>query len=124
LEVAARFQINLLIEPISTISLYEKVQKKFMPILWFEQHVKMSESIVDEVKLLLRMPGLGQKMGFVTIIIGILQIICIPTFKTLEKRLCKSEKSKVVDCVEITMLTKEQEISPLMKKQKPNHLIN
>lgn len=124
MEVAARFQINLLIEPISSISLYEKVQKKFMPILWFEQHVKMSDSIADEIKFILKMPSLGQKMGCLAILIGILQIICIPTLKTLKRHLCKAarSKSKVIDCVEITMLNKEPEISPLMKKQ--NQLIN
>lgn len=81
LEVAARFQINLLIEPIPSLTLYRDVQKKFMPILWFEQHVKMSESIANEIKFVLKMPKIGQAIGAVQCIIGFIILLAVPIIK-------------------------------------------
>lgn len=52
-----------------------------MPILWFEQHVKMSESIADEIKLILNMPKIGQAIGAIQCIIGFIILLAIPITK-------------------------------------------
>lgn len=96
LEVAARFQINLLVSPIPKITIYEKVQRKFMPILWFEQHVKMSEDIANEVKMILKLPRIGQIMGIALIAIGIAQIFVLPIVKFISRVLCP-KRSKISD---------------------------
>lgn len=118
LEVAARFQINLLIEPIPSISTYKNVQRKFMPILWFEQHVKMSQNIGDEVKFILSMPSIGVKSGFLFILIGFLQIMLIPCAKILSRLFCS--RKHLIETKNIGDIEKKKEKpekSPLMKKK-------
>lgn len=103
------------------ITIYEKVQKKFMPILWFEQHVKMSEEIADEVKMILQLPRLGQIMGFVFIVIGALQIAFFPLkncltrlFCTKHIKNCDLNKNLKVDPIELKHMP---EISPLIQEK-------
>ncbi|KAG5684261.1 hypothetical protein PVAND_013497 [Polypedilum vanderplanki] len=95
LEVAARFQINLFVEPISAIDLYRDVPKKFMPILWFEQHVKMSKSIANEIKIVLKMPRWGQLVGIAAAVIGFCIVLVIP-LKIVIERLCFSHKRRKI----------------------------
>lgn len=91
--MAARFQINLLVEPIPSIVMYRDVPKKFIPILWFEQHVKMTKEIANEIKFVLKMPRLGQTIGIFQIVVGVLILASIPL-----KKLCiAARKRKVKD---------------------------
>ena len=71
LEIAARFQLNLFINPIPKFNMYKNVPKKFMPILWFEQHVQASETVVNLVKLVLAAPKIGQIIGWILFIVGL-----------------------------------------------------
>jgi hypothetical protein len=96
LEVAARFQINILSEPIPNIPMYRDVPKKILPILWFEQHVKMSESIADEIKLVLKLPTLGQISFLITAFVGLL--MCLISCGLIMRKVCyKKSKRKVKD---------------------------
>lgn len=121
MEVAARFQINLLIEPIRTISIYENVQKKFMPILWFEQHVQMSKEIAEEVQMILKLPSMGVFMGFVTIFIGVLQVAFIPV-KNFVSHQCCSHHTKINHSDKNGTRDAEHppEISPLISEKGQN----
>lgn len=71
LEIAARFQLNLLVTPIPRINLYKNVPRKFMPILWFEQHIVATKTVSNVVKLILAAPTAGQILGVIFAIIGI-----------------------------------------------------
>jgi hypothetical protein len=102
--------------------MYEKIQKKFMPILWFEQHVKMSDEIAGEVKMLLKLPSWGQTMGVVFIAIGIMQIIFIP-IKHFVTRKCCVKHSKVSSFdkkIDVLDVTPSPEISPLLIEKPKN----
>lgn len=81
LEVAARFQINLLVESIPSVAMYRDIPRTFVPVLWFEQHVKMSENIADEIKFALDMPYMGQLMGAVICIIGLIALLIMPLMR-------------------------------------------
>jgi hypothetical protein len=114
--VAARFQINLFVEPISAIDLYRDVPRKFMPILWFEQHVKMSKEIADEIKIVLKMPRWGQLAGAFTAVIGFCIVLIIP-LKVVIERSCFSQKRRKVSDYDVNgnaLLESAQE----MKKKK------
>lgn len=95
MEVAARFQINALIRPIENIGLYQTVPEKFMPILWFEQHVQMTDSIADEIKLVLLVPFAGQIIGFCSVIIGIIISTFLPLKNFLKKNFCSKNQNKL-----------------------------
>lgn len=108
--------------------MYEKVQKKFMPILWFEQHVKMSDEIAGEVKMLLQLPSMGQMMGVVFIAIGIVQIIFLPIKNYVTLRCC-SKHSKVsnfdknLNKTDLLESSPPPEISPLIAEKPKNGII-
>lgn len=57
--------------PIPRFNLYQNVPRKFMPVLWFEQHVVASKSIANIVKLILALPVAGQILGVIFVIIGL-----------------------------------------------------
>uniref|UniRef100_U5EUH2 Putative plasma membrane glycoprotein cd36 n=1 Tax=Corethrella appendiculata TaxID=1370023 RepID=U5EUH2_9DIPT len=88
LDVAARFQLNVLIQPDTHISLYEDVQKIFLPVLWFEQRVTMTKDVADEISVALSVPIYGQMIGVVILIIG-LSLIFLYLFK---KILCLQQR--------------------------------
>ena len=67
-----------------------------MPILWFEQHVQMNDEIADEVKLILKLPHIGQMMGVLLILIGSIQIMFMPLKNYLSRRCCLKH-SKISD---------------------------
>jgi len=74
------------------ISIYQNVPKTFMPVLWFEQHVKMSSEIADEIKLVLTIPSMGQMMGVAVMLLGFVMVIMLPLINFLIGRCCTKEK--------------------------------
>jgi hypothetical protein len=86
-----------------------------MPILWFEQHVQMSQEIANEVQMIIKLPSMGVFMGFVTIFIGVLQVSFIP-LKNLITRQCCSQHSKInqFDKNDNLVADHPPEISPLI----------
>ncbi|XP_022814541.1 protein peste-like [Spodoptera litura] len=51
LDVAARFQLNLYLEPSENIGLYEDVPRMLFPIFWVEQRVKVEDDVIAELRL-------------------------------------------------------------------------
>jgi hypothetical protein len=56
----------------------------------------MGEDIADEVKMILKLPRLGQMMGIFFVFIGISQIMLLPLKKFISYKCC-TKKSKVSD---------------------------
>ncbi|CAG9772833.1 unnamed protein product [Ceutorhynchus assimilis] len=46
LQVSARLQVNLLLQPLSSIRIFEKAPKVYIPVLWFEQSVLVPDNII------------------------------------------------------------------------------
>ncbi|KAL1139978.1 hypothetical protein AAG570_006955 [Ranatra chinensis] len=72
LEVAARFQINLLLSPSDSISLYKNVPTIFFPMMWFEQRVTISETLSLMLKFALYTPVAGPILSVTLILIGLI----------------------------------------------------
>ncbi|CAH1403884.1 unnamed protein product [Nezara viridula] len=75
LDVAARFQVNLLLEPTPDIGLFEDVPTIYFPMIWFEQKVTISEELAAEVRMVLLLPFIGQCFSSFLVIIGIVMIL-------------------------------------------------
>ena len=92
-----------------------------MPILWFEQHVKMSESIADEIKFVLKMPKIGQAIGAIQCIIGFIILMTVPIVKLSTYR--RKRKVKDFDMNGNVLLTvnklNENLLLPVDKKTVP-----
>lgn len=98
-----------------------------MPILWFEQHVKMSEDIADEIKTLLRIPIAGQLMGLITAIVGVFVLTFLPLKQFLKNQCCDS-RNKIKNLHlqakkenHDEKVTNLPEISPLIFNNKPTN---
>ncbi|XP_015115646.1 protein croquemort isoform X2 [Diachasma alloeum] len=82
LQVRARLQLNLLIQPIKHIRLFEKVPKVFIPMLWFRQEADLSSDLGSQLKFVLILPTLGHVTFFGIAGLGVLLlfiggVVCI-----------------------------------------------
>ena len=70
-DVSARFQLNVLIEPISMISMTEKVRKTYFPVMWFENKAGVPDSLAFKMKLMANLPEILQAVGWIQIGVAI-----------------------------------------------------
>lgn len=86
LDVAARFQLNILVESHPDISLYEDVQRVFLPVLWFEQHVTMKPEFTGEIAQALSIPTTARICGIVMIVLGAIMVAWSPVERCRQRR--------------------------------------
>ncbi|XP_072760757.1 protein croquemort isoform X1 [Anoplolepis gracilipes] len=72
MQVKAQLQLNLLIEPVKYMSMFENINKTYIPMLWFTQEANLTASYANQVKLLLILPTLGTVTCFGLGSIGVL----------------------------------------------------
>ncbi|KAL3269261.1 hypothetical protein HHI36_008341 [Cryptolaemus montrouzieri] len=72
LDLTPRLQINILMQPISHISMYEDIPSILFPVLWFEQTLGMPSSSAFLVKIVLNSRDICLLVGILLIILGIL----------------------------------------------------
>ncbi|EGI68636.1 PREDICTED: protein croquemort-like isoform X1 [Acromyrmex echinatior] len=72
LMVKAQLQLNLLLEPVAGMSMFENVQKTYIPMLWFTQEANLTAEYSGNVELLLILPSLGSVTFFGIAGIGVL----------------------------------------------------
>ena len=66
-EVAARFQVNFLIEPVSMIPMFESLRKTFFPTVWFETKILLPPSMNAEVWLVANLSNMLLVIGWLLI---------------------------------------------------------
>lgn len=60
LEVKARLQINLLLQPFPKYSMFQNIKENlYIPIVWFEESATLSSDLSFMVNLLLMLPDIG-----------------------------------------------------------------
>merc|ERR1712013_194517 len=57
-DVTARFQLNVLIDKVSGISMMKGVSRTFFPVMWFENKAGVPDELVFKMKLLANLPSL------------------------------------------------------------------
>ncbi|XP_059480400.1 protein croquemort-like isoform X2 [Neocloeon triangulifer] len=108
LDVAARFQINILLQPSQYISMYKRVPRVFFPIIWFEQRATMTPEMASSLLALLALPSNGAIVGMVMAVVGVAAVVVAISCLIRLKVAKASEKS-------IQLNTSESGY-PLMKK--------
>ncbi|XP_058118230.1 protein peste [Anopheles coustani] len=78
LDVAARLQLNIMIEPYDNINLFSEVPRVFLPVLWFEQHVLMPADLAGEIGTALTVPSIVRLTGIVMAACGLAIILWVP----------------------------------------------
>ncbi|XP_975231.1 protein croquemort isoform X2 [Tribolium castaneum] len=95
LEVSARLQINLLMQPDSGISLYKGVPKVFVPILWFEQKIRIPDGEAFKLRLLLNLPVICTAFGIILVFAGVI-VVSLLVYKICTMNLCGKRKEKLL----------------------------
>ncbi|XP_057325256.1 protein croquemort-like isoform X2 [Microplitis mediator] len=72
LQVKARLQLNLLIQPIKHLSIYTDIPRVYMPVLWFKQEANLTESYGKQIKFIATLPLLGHVTFYGIACIGLL----------------------------------------------------
>uniref|UniRef100_A0A1A9WDM7 Scavenger receptor class B n=1 Tax=Glossina brevipalpis TaxID=37001 RepID=A0A1A9WDM7_9MUSC len=127
LEVAARFQVNMLVEPIRGISLYENIPRVFFPMIWFEQKVRITPDLAKNLKTLPYLLLGGQIFAGFLFVIGLILLCWYPikyvwsAHKIQEVKVYASENGKTINSKqsELKILESEKKTpdsSPLLEK--------
>lgn len=69
-EVAARLQINIHVQPFPNIALYQNAPTMFFPAIWFEQKVQIPSDVIADLKMAASMPTIGYICAGIVIAIG------------------------------------------------------
>ncbi|EFN76142.1 Protein croquemort [Harpegnathos saltator] len=72
LQVKAQLQLNLLLEPVEYMSMFQNLTRTYIPMLWFTQEANLTASYASMVKVVLILPTLGIVTCFGIAGIGIL----------------------------------------------------
>lgn len=81
----ARFQVNILIRPDPHLRIFNDIRETFIPVLWFEQYVKLDESNAKTLKLILAVPWIGKIFGIILAVIGFFIVIVWPCLANRRK---------------------------------------
>ncbi|XP_053980417.1 protein croquemort-like [Hylaeus volcanicus] len=85
LKVSAKMQVNILLEPSKTVSLFKQVPTMYFPVMWFSLEVEGTEDLFDNLRKLLSLPDVFMYAGAFLILAGIL-VICVLALLYLLKR--------------------------------------
>lgn len=128
-EVAARLQINIHVQPHPDIALYEEAPTMFFPVIWFEQKVQIPSEMIAELKMAASMPLFGYVCSGVIILFGALLLIFIGYQRHRQQKHTQKVTTNEKNVVNPNYVPNEKfigktaEQSPLMKgKMVPNFL--
>jgi len=93
-DVAARFQLNVLLDKVDGIAMLENVSKTFFPVLWFENKAQVPDNLVFKMNLLANLPLILQGVGWVQI--GVSLSICIIGILVLTSRRRRGEDTSPI----------------------------
>ncbi|XP_034101504.2 LOW QUALITY PROTEIN: protein peste [Drosophila albomicans] len=92
MDVGGGFQANFLMEPIRGVSLYARVPRVMMPLMWAEERVRVTEEIAANIALVPLIVLIGQIVTGILLAGGLLCTCWYPTRKMT--RLCHSDDPK------------------------------
>nr|CAD7264916.1 unnamed protein product [Timema shepardi] len=128
LDVAARFQVNILLDQRPYISLFKNVPKIFFPMLWFEERAAMPQEMASQLKLLLHLPTIGLVVSITLVLVGLftasttaLCCVCRSVNPPLDDRLDKTHLAQVVTEVALRISHSSLISSERMKPREEVH---
>lgn len=101
--------------------MFANVPTVFMPILWFEQRVTLTEELASDISMALSIPQTGQICAIVVIVIGLIMLLWFPVHRCLRRKATQVHSSEKVNVKVLTIdgLEKQDKVpegSPLIEK--------
>ncbi|XP_043253594.1 protein croquemort-like isoform X2 [Colletes gigas] len=94
LKVSANMQLNVLLEPSKTVSLFKQVPRIYFPVMWFSLEVEATEEFVDDLRKLLSLSDVFLYAGAILILAGFLVIFALALLYLLNKQQTGSMNGK------------------------------
>lgn len=86
LEVAARFQINIMTSPVQDIAFATDLPTRFFPMLWLEQRVTAPSGYAAGLAALLAMSARGRTAGCVAAGVSLLALLVLAVVRAMRAR--------------------------------------
>lgn len=119
-EVAARLQVNVMVQPSPNIALFQEAPTLFFPALWFEQKVRIPNEMIDELTIAASTPLIGYICIAILITIGFMLLIFVTIQKIRESHIKSTLHKDEKNAIPNEKLKKniiEAEKSPLMNRK-------
>ena len=117
LEVIARFQANILIEPSKEIELFQDFEKPiFIPAFWFETKMALPDELKLQMWFLSNLQSIFRVSGYIMFAIGISSLIVIAIFYHVGVREVRRQGPLFVEGCSST--------SPIVKDNSPASSMN
>nr|XP_034187328.1 protein croquemort-like isoform X1 [Osmia lignaria] len=101
LKVSAKLQINILLEPSKTVSLFRSVPTIYFPVMWFSLEVEATQKFIDDLKKLLSLPNVCIYAGIILILVGSLIIFTVALLYLLNRQRANSLASDKITKPEV-----------------------
>ncbi|KAL1505376.1 hypothetical protein ABEB36_004959 [Hypothenemus hampei] len=75
MDIGAHMQLNMLLQPITGFSLYENVQKIFIPMFYFTQHMELKDELAAKLRQIQNLPDYFNYSVFTFIASGLILIL-------------------------------------------------
>lgn len=75
IEVKARIQLNLMMQPNPKVTLFRDVPKFLFPVFWFDQEVSIPHEYSWKLKVLLSSTTVANLLGSISLVIGFVLLV-------------------------------------------------
>lgn len=110
MEAAARMQLNMLMQPIKSINLYENVPKILAPLFYFDQKIELKDELAESLRLIQNIP---EYLNYLVLILACLGFVMF-MWSICSIFFCKEVKLKEYHISDNTRNIKEE--VPLTEK--------
>ncbi|XP_046611411.1 protein croquemort-like isoform X1 [Neodiprion virginianus] len=86
IDVAARLQVNILLQPSDSLSLFSGVPRTYFPMFWFNEHAGITEELAPPLRLLIQLSKFGHYTSIAILVLGSLIVLAAGVLHCLHKR--------------------------------------
>ena len=87
LEVVARFQVNMFMEPIPELSMFKHLKRPlFMPAFWFETKMELADDMKIKVWLLSNLEGVMVAMGLGVALLAVAIVVILAVVRCTSRK--------------------------------------
>ncbi|KAF7992790.1 hypothetical protein HCN44_005134 [Aphidius gifuensis] len=107
LDVAARLQVNILLQPSNTIDLFKNVPKIYLPIMWFDLRGGTTDNLASSLRQILWLNKIGIYGSTILASIGGLMLIIIGVMQYLKSRQINDQNTRKLNMIQGNVQTEK-----------------
>lgn len=119
LDVAARLQVNILLQPSNTIDLFKNIPKIYLPIMWFDLRGGTTDNLSSSLRQILYLNKIGLYGSTIVASFGGLMLIIIGIIKYFKSRQINNQNTNKLNMIQANVQT-EKVYMDIMAKNDEN----